>query len=70
MGQSSAVAGPEVRFGPAGPLTVDGEPVALDDHPRFDNPFARVPWGATTYEIEADGHRLVLDFEAGTRIAG
>ena len=55
----------EVRFGWEGPLQVNGKEVPLGDHPRFDSPHARTPYGRARYEITAPGHRLVIDFEKG-----
>lgn len=60
----------EMTFGWTGPLTVDGEEVALDDYPRMDNPWAQVEPQATRYEITEGDASLVLDFDAGTRTAG
>jgi hypothetical protein len=56
-----------MTFGWDGPLNVDGNAVAIDGYPRYDNRFARVDFDTTRYEISAEGRRLVLDFEAGTR---
>lgn len=48
-------------------FAVDGRPVELAGYPRWDSPWARVPWGDTTYEVDADGWTLLLDFATATR---
>jgi hypothetical protein len=57
----------ELTFGWKAPLTVDGDDVPIDGYPRYDNPFATVAFDARRYTVRAGGHRLELDFEAGTR---
>ena len=57
----------ELRIGQDGPFTVDGDEVPLRHDLRYDNPWAQVPFQATTYEIGDDEGSLVLDFAAGTR---
>jgi hypothetical protein len=57
-----------VEFGWTGPLKVDGIDIPLHDNPRWDNPYTRAAFGTQVYEIEFDGLRLLLDFEAGTRV--
>jgi hypothetical protein len=58
-----------MAFSWTGPLTVDGDEVALHGTDRFDNPFARVAAGDTTIDIEDGGARLRLDLAAGRRRA-
>jgi hypothetical protein len=50
-----------------GPLLVDGEEVAISDYPRFDNPFAQVPFGSKLVEIRHGDSMLRLDFENWAR---
>jgi len=59
----------EMQLGWTGPLVVDGAEVALDEHPRYSNPFVHVAWGERVFEIEAGGYRSVLDFDTVTRVA-
>lgn len=51
------------------PFKVKGTEIALHDYPRYDNPWAKVPFDTTRYRIEAGGSTLELDFSAGTRTA-
>ena len=48
-------------------LTVDGEHVAIDDYPRFDNPYVQADFEARRYEISDGEATLVLDFDELTR---
>jgi hypothetical protein len=57
----------ELVFGWSGPLEQDGDAVELGAYPRYDNPFAQVPFDSRRYEITADGATLLLDFDAGVR---
>lgn len=52
----------QVAFAWEGPLRVDGREIPLHDYARFDNPYARVPWGQGRYEIAHAGQKLVIDF--------
>ncbi|CAN5582103.1 hypothetical protein BH18ACT1_BH18ACT1_13220 [soil metagenome] len=51
------------------PLRIDGEEVALDGYPRYDNPWATVPFDSLRYELRDGDVSLTLDFESGTRDA-
>jgi len=46
---------------------VDGEKVALDAFPRYDNPFVRAEFGGTRVEVKAFGAHLRLDWENALR---
>jgi hypothetical protein len=59
-----------MTFGSDGPLTVDGEQVAQRFERRYDNPWSRADWKATTINIADDEGDVVLDLAAGTRRAG
>jgi hypothetical protein len=52
---------------PNGSLSLDGEPVELDETVRFDNPFTRAEVGDTRYEIDAGDNSLRIDLENGDR---
>lgn len=54
-------------FSSAGPLTVDGEEVAIGGYPRFDNPWSRTPFESRVIRIADGGEELVLDFDAVRR---
>lgn len=56
-----------VEVGWEGPMTVDGEAVALGPNRRWDNAYAQVERGAPVTRIDLDDLRLVLDFEGGER---
>jgi len=56
-----------ITFGWHAPLVVDGVEQPLRDFPRFDNPFAQVPFDASRVEIAAEGWGVRLDFAAGER---
>lgn len=58
-----------VTFGWAEPLTVAGADIPLRWDWRFDNPFVRTRFDDTRYDLQADGHRLFLDFSTGARLA-
>ena len=51
-----------VAFGWEGPFRVDGQEVPLGNFDRFDNPYTRVPYGRTRYDLTHAGHRLLIDF--------
>lgn len=47
---------------------VDGTREDLSEpHPRYENPFSYMEWGADVLDIEHNGFRLQLDFANGTR---
>jgi hypothetical protein len=52
----------QVAFGWEGSFRVDGKVVPQSDHPRFDNPYAKVPYGRPRYELAHAGYRLLIDF--------
>jgi len=58
-----------VALGWEGPLLVDGEPHALDEYPRFDNPFVQTEFGEMKYTIADDESSLLLDFKKKKRKA-
>jgi hypothetical protein len=58
-----------VTFGWNEPLTVAGADVPLRWEWRYDNPFLRTRFDDTRYDLQADGHRLFLDFATGARLA-
>ncbi len=57
-----------VTFGSDGPFTVAGREVPLGNFPRFDNPFAQIPFDTQVIDIAHEGFSLSLDFEAANRI--
>ncbi len=56
-----------VTFGWEAPFVVNGETIALDNHPRMSNPWVHSDWGDRAMIIQDGGTGVVLDFEAGTR---
>jgi len=52
----------ELRFGWTGPLTVQGEPVALRAYPRFDTPYVSAQIGDRRYQVRFEGESLEWDF--------
>ena len=52
----------EVRFGWTGPLTVDGQEVALRGYPRFENPFVQAEIGERRYRVHLNSEELIWDF--------
>ena len=56
-----------ISFGWDAPLVVDGAEQALGPHPRYDNPFSEVPFGARRLDIRRGDASLILDLDAGTR---
>ena len=50
-----------------GRLSIDGQTVAVDGYPRFDNPFTSIASGAAAVPISVAGGTLVLDLAGGTR---
>jgi hypothetical protein len=57
----------DVTFGWEGDFTVNGQNIALDDYPRFDNPYTHVDFDSLVYDIEFRGMSLHLDFDKGVR---
>jgi endonuclease/exonuclease/phosphatase family metal-dependent hydrolase len=47
-----------------------GAQVSDDEHPRFDNPYARVAWQQNRYVIEHGGHSLTHDIRMHERRSG
>lgn len=62
----SPSAGP-VEVGLTGPMRVKSSPVDIGPYDRWDNLFARQPFGETQTTIAIEGRRLVLDFEKPSR---
>jgi len=58
-----------VTFGWHDPLVVAGQEVPLRWDGRFDNPFVAARFDEARYDVQADGHRLYLDFATGARLA-
>jgi len=59
----------EIQFGWDAPsLIVDGEARDLGPHPRYENPFSSIEWGANAAAIHYHGNSLELDFTTGTRV--
>jgi len=56
-----------VEFGWERPFAVAGAEVPQSDFLRFDNPFSQTEYNTQQTTIEADGFRIELDLEAGTR---
>src|SRR5207253_10768560 len=44
-----------------------GAQVSDDEHPRYDNPYARVAWQQNRYVIEHRGHSLLHDIHQRER---
>lgn len=61
-----------VEFGWTSPLVVDGQVVPIGGYDRYDNPWAKTPYGGleTTVWDAASGTGLYLDFATGTRTTG
>jgi hypothetical protein len=57
----------EMKFGWTGPLSVRGRTVAIDDYPRFENPWSRAPFDSRTLTIADSGWTVGLDFDHWTR---
>lgn len=66
VGYTSPAEG-RLELGWAGPLRVDGQEVAIDGYPRFENPFSTVPEGGTVVPITDAVDGFTLDLAAGTR---
>ena len=49
-------------------FVVDGNVVAFEDYPRYDNPYAQVEWGDKRMKVRAGDEVISLDFEAGTMV--
>ena len=58
-----------LTFSWTGPLTVDGDEVALHGTDRYANPFGTTPFGSTTVKIRDGRAALVVDPTTGTRRA-
>ncbi|MTI96445.1 MAG: hypothetical protein FH749_13395 [Firmicutes bacterium] len=56
-----------IHFGWHGPLTVNGAEVSLRDYPRWDNPYAQVPFDSREFTIEHNGLHLHLNFPRSLR---
>jgi hypothetical protein len=56
-----------LEFGWEGPLRQNGQPLAVVDYPRYDNPYTQAEFGTGQFVIEHHGRRLELDFQRGTR---
>ncbi len=56
-----------ISFGWHAPLVVDGEEIALDDYPRFDNPFVQTSFDDTRYHVSDGEYHLLLDFALSER---
>jgi hypothetical protein len=52
-----------VEFAWEGELRVAGQPVALHNYPRFDNPYCQGEFLSPRLLIRRAGQELVLDFE-------
>ena len=57
----------EMTFGWVAPLTVNGKEISIHGYKRYDNAFAQTEFDADRIEINAGGHRTVLDFGNVTR---
>jgi hypothetical protein len=57
-----------LTFGWEAPFTVRGTLVPVADFPRYDNPFAQVPFDSQHYDIAFEGYGARLDFPRGTRV--
>jgi hypothetical protein len=56
-----------VTFGNAAPLRVAGAEIAVDAYPRYDNPWSRTPFDATSVRIADRKGGAALDFARGRR---
>ena len=55
----------EMKFGWTGPLTVNGEKIALGDYPRYDNPYCQAEFNSRVLDIQCGDRRVILDAENG-----
>ena len=58
----------EINFGWMKPLQVGGETISRLNYPRFNNPYAKVEFGQSRYEISFNNLTLKLDFENAVRL--
>jgi hypothetical protein len=56
-----------LTFGQTTPLTVKGAATPIDAYPRYDNPWSRTPFDATTVKIADSRSGVTLDFASGKR---
>jgi hypothetical protein len=56
-----------VQFGWAGPLTVNGRIVELDDYPRYDNPYVRADFNPNEIYVQANDKELYLNWDTCER---
>ncbi|MFN8643327.1 MAG: hypothetical protein U0802_17320 [Candidatus Binatia bacterium] len=54
-------------FGWKAPFTRESDAIPIRDFPRRDNPWSQTAYAATRHEIEVEGYRVDIDFDAGTR---
>lgn len=50
------------------PFKIDGEPIAITDYERFDNPYALHAFGANPFSLGVSGYQLEADFELPARL--
>ena len=55
-----------MRCGWGKPLTVNAEPIAIHDYPRYDHPHCQMPFDARKMSVSCDSAALQLDFDANT----
>jgi len=58
-----------LKFGWNGDLTVNGQPIQLDDYPRYDNPYAQAPFPGDAIAFEHNGQSLRLNWQTLEREA-
>lgn len=51
-----------VKVGWDGPLTLNGEQVALEHYPRYDNPYVQAAFNPSEIVVQANGEELWLDW--------
>jgi hypothetical protein len=59
----------EIKFGWNDSLQVNGTEIALDNFPRYDNPFVQAEFDPTEINVEGFGHRLHLNWQSGERFS-
>lgn len=57
--------GAALQFGWTGPFLVNGEPVALDDFPHYENPYTTTKVGSGEMVVQLDDAGVRLDFGVG-----
>jgi hypothetical protein len=57
----------EIGFGSTGPFTVDGDEQQIDEFPRHESRWGTVQRLGTTFALESEQAKLVLDFESDAR---